>query len=556
MCAKEHWSSSSLGFFKSSLSQDARSRVALLDFAAAALTAEPTAWEQNLARRQAPAPLLGQSEAHSGRQALAVSSDVGMLCNASVVLPYAPPQPRSFELEPQVVEYCEKIVVDALSPDWPGQNRCWEWMKDVGCYAADWGRLSWKDAQARTAQSDKAPYPEQVRFSPLSSSNLCERYELGDSLQDIGLRQKAVATAWVASAVEVFVVNLPTDVSRWATISERLKSLGIAFKHISGLDFTVPNAYKEAKRKGWVPMNFNYSAAHASAETALQSMSGIVGTMGCAAAHLRAMELASRSKKSLVLILEDDVVLEDDFAGKLHRLVEGEAPCDWQVISLKTKCPYGQCVTPHLTRVAPDGNAPAERCHHGVNYGFYAMLYRRDFMPLIRESLMQIIWDEERPHCLDVDVALASISNLVAYYAVPGMQFPGFLTEGGHGSSRVNKNSLSEPVDLAEEDAQLFRERVAKRWGMPSKSCFVYGCGTFSASNICQCNPLCEAHFNCCHDYADRCVTTTISTVSSTTLSSTTASSTTFSPTTSSSTTLSSTTSSETLLTPELASLP
>merc|ERR1719162_2265831 len=101
------------------------------------------------------------------------------------------------------------------------------------------------------------------------------------------------------------------------------------------------------------------------------------------------------------------------------------------------------------------------------------MLYRRDFIPLIRESLMQIIWDEERPHCLDVDVALASISNLIAYYAVPGMQFPGFLTEGGHGSSRVNKNSLSEPVDLAEEDAQLFRERVAKRWGMPSKSCFV-----------------------------------------------------------------------------------
>merc|ERR1711920_859282 len=123
----------------------------------------------------------------------------------------------------------------------------------------------------------------------------------------------------------------------------------------------------------------------------------------------------------------------NDFAIKLKRLLETEAPCDWDAISLRSRCPYGECVSPHLTRVWPDGNEPEERCRHGVNYGFFAMLYRLADLEDLHNRLAAVVWDHSRPHCLDVDVALASIADMIAYYAVPGMQEPGFLSEGALG---------------------------------------------------------------------------------------------------------------------------
>ena len=43
---------------------------------------------------------------------------------------------------------------------------------------------------------------------------------------------------------------------------------------------------------------------------------------------------------------------------------------------------------------------------------------------------------------LDVDVALAAISDQVAYYAVPSVQDPGFLEEGSEGSTRCRMGTL------------------------------------------------------------------------------------------------------------------
>merc|ERR1719183_3391228 len=123
-------------------------------------------------------------------------------------------------------------------------------------------------------------------------------------------------------------------------------------------------------------------------------MGGILGTVGCATAHLRAQRYAAvASDKEFALILEDDVVLEDDFVVKIQRLLQEEAPCDWSAISLKTHCPYGECVSPHLTRVHPDGNEPAERCRHGVNYGFFAMLYRTSELEDISSRLAEVVYD-------------------------------------------------------------------------------------------------------------------------------------------------------------------
>ncbi|CAE8634520.1 unnamed protein product, partial [Polarella glacialis] len=48
----------------------------------------------------------------------------------------------------------------------------------------------------------------------------------------------------------------------------------------------------------------------------------------------------------------------------------------------------------------------------------------------VADKLARQVWDDSRPGCLANDVALASISDQLAYYAVPASQVPGFLVHG------------------------------------------------------------------------------------------------------------------------------
>jgi len=75
-----------------------------------------------------------------------------------------------------------------------------------------------------------------------------------------------------------------------------------------------------------------------------------------------------------------------------------------------------------------------------VNYGFQGVLYRSSEVHNLQQEWIPTVFDEERPHCLDVDVALASISDKVRFYAVPASQNPGLLNELPEGSSRVDIN--------------------------------------------------------------------------------------------------------------------
>merc|ERR1719215_1627965 len=100
--------------------------------------------------------------------------------------------------------------------------------------------------------------------------------------------------------------------------------------------------------------------------------------MGCLAGHVRAQKHAfdHGQHRPLSVIFEYDVAPEFDFVPRLWALVTKELPCDWDVVSLSSRCAYGACISPHLSRVQPDVNEPANRCHHGVNIGFQGMLYR------------------------------------------------------------------------------------------------------------------------------------------------------------------------------------
>lgn len=364
----------------------------------------------------------------------------GGLCNASVVPPAAV-RPRAFELPAEWRGACEALRRSELEWDWPGRNWCWVWVKQEACYT----ERTWWQAQERAAGSGNAPNPAIAMFEALQSRELCDDPALGAALQaDIAAAEREAAYAWFEQAVSVYVVNLPTAMDRWTHISSRLRDLGILATRVSGIDFSAPGALQRAQTDGLVPASWDLAEAEQNMRRLLAGSTPEatarylrefgLGTAGCTAAHLRAMRMAGQlerwKKRPLALILEDDVWLEDDFVVRLHRLLQHEAPCDWDVISLRSQCPFGECISPHLTRVQPDGNEPAVSCRKGVNFGFFAMLYRADRLQALTDRLGHVVWDTTKIGCLANDVALAAISDEVAYYAVPTSQMPSFLRHG------------------------------------------------------------------------------------------------------------------------------
>mmetsp|Transcript_67539 Transcript_67539/g.152762 ORF Transcript_67539/g.152762 Transcript_67539/m.152762 type:complete len:400 (-) Transcript_67539:70-1269(-) len=287
-----------------------------------------------------------------------------------------------------------------------------------------------------------APKPERVPIVPLRNPSLCEVYWLGASL-DSRFSDAGAAKDWFDKTVDVYVINLKKDVARMQSITANLKTLGISFVRIDGVDATKQNEFQRVRSEASVPRDYDVAKVQKLARNPIQGLGGIAGTVGKAAAHLRAMRHAfSMSQKPLALILEDDAVLVKDFVVKLMGIVEGEAPCDWTAVNLKSRCPYGVCTSKHLARVVPDGNELAAFCRSGVNLGSSAILYRAGHLERLIRLLREAVWDEERPHCLDIDVAIAYLSDKVAYYAVPKMQMPGLFTEGTFGSSRDELNKL------------------------------------------------------------------------------------------------------------------
>merc|ERR1719325_304372 len=76
-------------------------------------------------------------------------------------------------------------------------------------------------------------------------------------------------------------------------------------------------------------------------------------------------------------------------------------------------------------------------------------LYRTSKLPRLREKWQRTVFHEEWPHCMDVDVALASISDQVSFYAVPAVQDPGFLYETNHRSARWDINQAGQSTSTA-----------------------------------------------------------------------------------------------------------
>eukprot|EP00928_Gymnodinium_smaydae_P087332 TRINITY_DN71603_c0_g1_i1.p1 TRINITY_DN71603_c0_g1~~TRINITY_DN71603_c0_g1_i1.p1 ORF type:complete len:574 (-),score=130.76 TRINITY_DN71603_c0_g1_i1:29-1750(-) len=384
-------------------------------------------------------------------------------CNGS--MPLSPPvTPRKFDLPAWVTEWCTS---DSLRPkgtwNWPGRNWCWVRTKNHACYSPgskDSSTLpNWWWAQEAVNRSSHAPHPNDVLLEGLEDPVLCDIPEHARPLVGVSYQERAAAAAWVRENIAIFTVNLPSAVDRWTKLRDRFHALGLQVMRIPGVDLTKPGAFQRAKETGTIPAVWNYTKARLNMDELFRfsdhfAAAGYldqegIGTVGCAAAHLRAQKLAAKlasgfaKPKPLALILEDDVLVADDFAVKLRRLLAEETPCDWQVLALTTRCDYGRCISPHLSRVEPDGNEPDERCHNGVNFGMYAMLYRVSEIATVNTALANVVWNDDKAGCLPVDIAMSSISDKVAYYSVPSSQGHSMIFEPNSAWGKSNRRDMN-----------------------------------------------------------------------------------------------------------------
>mmetsp|Transcript_127359 Transcript_127359/g.254425 ORF Transcript_127359/g.254425 Transcript_127359/m.254425 type:complete len:710 (-) Transcript_127359:55-2184(-) len=329
------------------------------------------------------------------------------------------------------------------------RNWCWVGLKEFGCHRHFYDHLSWRKMQDLAVE---AGVTSNYTFHPLKNPRICDNSIFGGTRAWTESDWR-IAKQWFEDHVSVKVLSLATSVVRRATMRSTLSALDIPFEFVDGVDMRTDGAFEAAVGEGLIPGSFNVTKAQAEAYRARENMGtsgSIMGTVGCASGHFRAQLRGVKHKPMyLTLIFEDDVSPEADFIPKLWRLITVEMPCDWQAVSLYSRCPFGECVSPHLTRVQPDVNEPSWRCRHGVNYGFQGMAYRTTEITALQRLWKPVVFDEKRPHCLDVDVALASISDRVRFYAVPASQSPGLLKEISMGSSRVDINFQKQtPVNM------------------------------------------------------------------------------------------------------------
>lgn len=386
-----------------------------------------------------------------GNEAEAVVASSLSICSRDVGIPPDRPPP-TFKVTPAANRRCFHFIQKKSEPmtlgGTVGRNWCWEGLKEYGCHWHLWEHRTWKEMREEALHIGGI---FKHHFHPLQESHLCENREAG-ATREWSEKDWANATAWFERMVSVYVLGMESATDRTALVKQHLSKLRISFELVLGFDLRVEGDLQKARDQGIIPESFNVSWAQEEALQSRNNMGFIAGTVGCASGHFRVQLHAAKHEaaKPISLIFEDDVVPEEDFIPRLWSLVTEELPCDWQALSLRSGCPYGHCISKRLSRVMPDANEPRWRCRHGVNYGFQGMLYRTSEILDLQKIWKPVVFNEETPHCLDVDVALASISDQVRYYAVPAVQDPGFLKETDQASARwsINQEQQADKVSV------------------------------------------------------------------------------------------------------------
>lgn len=133
--------------------------------------------------------------------------------------------------------------------------------------------------------------------------------------------------AWRRRQPNFHVINLDRDKERWESVIQELSSKGVSPKNIE----RVEAVYGKKLTEEDLDTNTTFVAKHFATR----------GTIGCYLSHRKCWEIAAQSNKPYEIILEDDVLVADDFPQQVATILqEIDEQCpqtrdgNWDVIFL------------------------------------------------------------------------------------------------------------------------------------------------------------------------------------------------------------------------------
>eukprot|EP00451_Oxyrrhis_marina_P026216 CAMPEP_0204341736 /NCGR_PEP_ID=MMETSP0469-20131031/23579_1 /ASSEMBLY_ACC=CAM_ASM_000384 /TAXON_ID=2969 /ORGANISM="Oxyrrhis marina" /LENGTH=1401 /DNA_ID=CAMNT_0051326507 /DNA_START=248 /DNA_END=4453 /DNA_ORIENTATION=- len=291
-----------------------------------------------------------------------------------------------------------------------GLNGCWLAMQSVASmqtFGEHPEPIPWGMIQEQLALGGVTPPSSVFRLNPLIRPELCDHPSAPPALTGTLEIRK-----WV-QGLRVLVIN---ETGRAADVQDEIRgALGIVAEVVSWVNLTDPAESLLGQHEGFVMDGF---------------FAGVVDKVRDAertATHFKALRMGMKGKQDQVLVLEDTASLGHDFASRVAATVQA-TPCSWQVLSLRSELPYGECMNSFVSRVSPNLNSNSLLCNFGTNFRSVAMLYRRKHIQHVIDAVWPRSWNVATPACQSFDVALASTSRNIQYFAVPGFHHPQLVT--------------------------------------------------------------------------------------------------------------------------------
>ncbi|AYV83999.1 MAG: glycosyltransferase family 25 [Hyperionvirus sp.] len=126
------------------------------------------------------------------------------------------------------------------------------------------------------------------------------------------------------SEVPIFIINLKARRERKRLAVREMRKHNISAEVVNGIDGNSLDR-GELIRHGLIDDETGYRKLRK-------------GEIGCYFSHLRCWELIWRTGKEYGIVLEDDVVLDDNFRGKFNRLLSDLEGVRWDYICLGRRC--------------------------------------------------------------------------------------------------------------------------------------------------------------------------------------------------------------------------
>ncbi|MCT7952797.1 glycosyltransferase family 25 protein [Ancylothrix sp. C2] len=124
---------------------------------------------------------------------------------------------------------------------------------------------------------------------------------------------------------KIFVINLSQNVQKWAVTSEMLSRYGIKFERVEAV-----NGYDEENVRSWK----DYASKglnHQHEQTRKRKLIESPGAWGCLLSHKKVIENAKQEGLEKILILEDDIMIHQDFFSLFSTTVQ-QFPLSWKLI--------------------------------------------------------------------------------------------------------------------------------------------------------------------------------------------------------------------------------